>query len=72
MDFILSDKIRDFETYLLNEEKSVATVSKYMHNVAQFANWVGEKSIEKSLVLDYKHKLTEAWHLQASIPFFRH
>ena len=59
MNFILNNQIRDFETYLINEEKSAATVSKYVHDVAQFANWVGEKSIEKSLVLAYKNKLTE-------------
>lgn len=59
MNFILNTQIRDFETYLINEEKSAATVSKYVHDVAQFANWVGEKSIEKSLVLLYKNELTE-------------
>ena len=43
MNFILNNQIRDFETYLINEEKSAATVSKYVHDVAQFANWVGCK-----------------------------
>ena len=58
---ITNEQIERFQCYLINEEKSKATVSKYLHDVAFFAAWVGEQELTKQLVLQYKAYLTETY-----------
>ena len=50
-------KMQKFERYLKNEERSAATVEKYMHDVRCFAEFVGASEISKQTVLDYKGRL---------------
>jgi site-specific recombinase XerD len=50
-------KIQAFEAYLRDEEKSTATVEKYMRDVRHFAEFAGESEISKQAVLEYKTKL---------------
>lgn len=50
-------KMQEFEFYLRNEERSAATIEKYMRDVRCFAEFVGEKEISKQTVLDYKSQL---------------
>ena len=54
MKTITDEMMLRFENYLMEEEKSNATISRYMHDVHQFATWITTNSIEKSLVLQYK------------------
>ena len=53
----MTKTISDFKQYLLNEEKSTATINKYLHDVKDFINWVSEKTIDKTTVLQYKDYL---------------
>lgn len=50
-------KIQAFERYLKNEERSAATVGKYLHDVRCFAEFVGASELSKQTVLAYKGRL---------------
>lgn len=49
--------IADFKEYLINEEKSKATVDKYIHDVAVFYAWLGNNELCKIKVLEYKEHI---------------
>lgn len=54
----ITDKVlSDFRSYLLNAEKSRATIEKYSRDVAAFAEWLGEQRLCKIKVLEYKEHL---------------
>ena len=56
---LTKELVYQFEAYLINEEKAPATISKYIHDVVEFAKWLPSSEIEKSDVLAYKAYLTE-------------
>ena len=49
----------NFKNYLIEEEKSKATLEKYMRDIETFYVWVGNKELNKICVLNYKEYLTE-------------
>lgn len=51
--------IVNFKTHLVNEEKSDATLEKYIRDVSVFSKWLNGKKVEKSVVLEYKAYLVE-------------
>jgi len=44
---------------LIEEEKAAATVEKYIRDINVFADWLGEKELDKETVLIYKENLTQ-------------
>ena len=65
---ILSEAcIRAFHDYLIREEKSTATVEKYLRDVRAFLNFAGHKIITKELVMDYKQSLLDKKYAVSSI-----
>lgn len=58
---ITNEETENFKRYLINEEKSSATVNKYLHDVTEFAVWLGERALEKATVLEYKTYLTQSF-----------
>ena len=58
---ITTEIIRSFNDYLINEEKAVATVNKYLHDVGEFQIWLGEQEMCKAAVLAYKSYLCERY-----------
>ena len=56
---ITTEIIESFNGYLINEEKAVATVNKYLHDVGEFQIWLGEQELCKMEVLAYKSYLCE-------------
>lgn len=50
-------KMQKFEIHLKNEERSAATIEKYMRDVRAFAEFAGKTEISKQTVLAYKSKL---------------
>ena len=61
-----SKKLQEFEMYLTDEEKSVATIEKYMHDVHCFADFVAGSVISKQAVMKYKTKLGEAYAVSSA------
>ena len=54
-------QVQAFATYLQESEKSAATVEKYMHDVRVFCSFVGNRAIDKQLLLEYKAYLGERY-----------
>lgn len=50
-----------FEKHLYGEEKSTATIKKYLHDVRYFAEYAQKRKIDKELVLAYKAHLAETY-----------
>ncbi len=49
--------IREFEAYLLSEERSAATVEKYLRDLRVFYAFMEDKDLTKAAVLEYKNSL---------------
>ena len=56
-----SAQILKFKKYLIEEEKSKATLEKYVRDIEAFHAWIGEKDLDKSCVLSYKAYLCEKY-----------
>ena len=61
MKYITNQLIEKFRNYLINEEKSQATIEKYTHDVFVFMVWLSEEEATKTAVLKYKQELTEKY-----------
>ena len=64
--FINHDTIKSFEEYLLDEERSPATIEKYLRDVRCFADFVKDAEITKQLVLEYKNSLPDSYELSSA------
>lgn len=54
----ISEKdIKNFERQLLNEEKSAATIEKYLRDIRFFGKYLGDREITKENVMLYKERL---------------
>ena len=53
--------IEEFKLYLIDEEKSGATIEKYVRDITAFAEWLCGQEISKALVLEYKQKIIEEY-----------
>lgn len=58
---ITGDLILGFKTYLINEEKSIATIEKYLRDITAFMRWLNIREVEKKIVLEYKAVLIEKY-----------
>lgn len=54
MQKITAKTIKHFKFHLICEEKSTATVSKYLHDLTAFVCWLGDSPLCKEKVLEYK------------------
>ena len=55
------ESLRHFEQFLRNEEKSEATVEKYIRDVTAFAEYLKEEKFTKETVIAYKKHLQEKY-----------
>ncbi len=60
-------QIGAFHQYLIQEEKSMATVEKYLRDVRAFTVYVGEKDVTKAVTVGYKRHLLEENYAARSI-----
>lgn len=51
--------IEKFRNYLINEEKSDATLEKYVRDISAFLSWLCGRGVNKQTVLEYKAHLVE-------------
>lgn len=56
---ITNEKILEFREFLQANEKSAATVQKYVRDIRMFSEWLCDKALVKSTVLEYKEYLKE-------------
>ncbi len=53
------DLVQKFKIYLIEEEKSKATLEKYIRDIEYFYAWLGDKELNKICVLNYKAYLCD-------------
>lgn len=53
--------IEDFKTYLVSEEKSEATIEKYIRDINIFFSFIKEREFVKTDVIEYKARLAESY-----------
>lgn len=62
---ITAPLIESFSRYLLENEKSPATIDKYVRDVTAFMNNANGSAITKDLVIAYKHNITELYAVRS-------
>lgn len=63
---ISQQMICDFKVQLLSDEKSDATISKYMHDIQCFIKFMSGRPVDKSLILEYKSELAEKYAIASA------
>lgn len=63
---ITSKQLERFKTHLLNDEKSQATIGKYMHDVGYFAAFANGRTINKEITLSYKAMLEKTYAITSA------
>jgi len=53
--------LTSFAEHLVNEERSQATIDKYIRDVRYFMNWIAQRNIDKNLVMEYKAHLSQEY-----------
>lgn len=64
---ITVENIKDFRRFLVEEEKSDATIEKYMRDVRAFASFISKEEITKERVIAYKNMLIDDGYAPRSI-----
>ena len=64
---ITPERLESFHQYLVQEEKSTATVEKYLRDVRAFSVYMGNRAVTKETVRDYKKQLQERNYAVRSI-----
>lgn len=59
--------IEQFHSYLLQEEKSPATVEKYIRDVRAFRKFAGKQKVTKELVMEWKESLVSGGYAVRSV-----
>ena len=57
---ITKDMLDDYRTCLHNEERCGATIEKYMHDLTDFAVWLGERELTKEQTATWKNVLAQS------------
>ena len=54
---LTQNQIQSFHQYLIREEKSTATVEKYLRDARAFLSFLGDEAVTKEVVMAYKKEL---------------
>lgn len=58
---ITDDLIQNYKEYLCTEEKSEATIEKYIRDITAFKKWLAGQMLNKQKVLEYKNYLIQIY-----------
>ncbi|MCD8222919.1 MAG: tyrosine-type recombinase/integrase [Clostridiales bacterium] len=58
---ITEQMIEDYRQSMIDEEKSMATVQKYLHDLKVFQNYAGEEPVDKETMIRYKEFLRKSY-----------
>lgn len=64
---LTENQIESFHQYLMKEEKSAATMEKYLRDLRAFYRYIQEQSVTKEIVIAYKQHLQEENYAVRSI-----
>ena len=57
--FMTEEYINQFQSYLRNEEKAEATISKYLHDVKEMLVFIENMDLNKESLIEYRKHLME-------------
>ena len=63
---ITKEKITSFKKHLISEERSGATVEKYVRDVTAFSEWLSGREVDKNTVVEYKAHLAEKYQASST------
>ena len=58
---ITLSKILRYKEYLIDEEKSDETTKMYIRDIRTFHKWLGDRTLTKQIVLEYKNEIVEKY-----------
>ena len=58
---MMNQQLSAFNQYLISEEKSAATVEKYLRDVRSFAEFLADREVSKEETIAYKEYLTQQY-----------
>lgn len=61
MKIITKELIQNYRKYLFEEEKAQATIEKYLRDITGFMQWLCGRSVEKTVIMEYKQVLLERY-----------
>ena len=64
--FITQAMLEDFRRYLIDEEKSAATIEKYLRDLQRFAGFAAGQALTRQVMLAYKAKLAEEYAVSSA------
>ncbi len=60
--FVHLEDISKYRLYLMEMEKSTATIEKYLRDIRKFSSWLGaDRKVTKERVIKYKHALADCY-----------
>ncbi|MCC8128260.1 MAG: tyrosine-type recombinase/integrase [Clostridiales bacterium] len=62
---ITEQMVEEYRKSLVNEEKSEATVNKYMHDVGVFLSYAGAEPVDKEMMIAYKDFLLKSYQVSS-------
>lgn len=65
-DNITEDKLLSFRQYLICQEKSAGTISKYLRDICKFRDFLGKNELNKQNVLQFKEYLQHTYALRTA------
>ncbi len=64
--YITAEQITGFKKHLISEERSNATVEKYVRDVLAFSEWLCGREVDKNIVVEYKAHLAEKYQTSST------
>ena len=64
--YVTAEQINHFKKHLISEERSSATVEKYVRDVTAFSEWLSGREVDKNTVVEYKAYLTEKYQASST------
>lgn len=61
MRIINTETVEKYKKYLIEEEKSQATVNKYIRDISAFCIWLNGRDVEKKVLLKYKERIMSTY-----------
>ena len=62
---ITNELINNFKIYLYEEERSENTIEKYMRDIRFFSEWLQDRCVDKSVVIEYKKELCKRYAVKS-------
>ena len=64
--YVTAEQINHFKNHLISEERSSATVEKYVRDVTAFSEWLCGREADRTAVLEYKAHLAEKYQASST------